>query len=183
MIDQSLSERGFEECTLSDEHQFYVGTLPEDLQLSASKFEELWSLHPDEYHTIDMMGRTVETPRWQQAYGHDYHYTGQLNRALPIPPIIEPHLKYDIDLAGEPKLAAADSYRGEMEFQELDLEQEGRCIVIAGGSPCPFHDEELQCSIYPTRPNVCVAMEAGSEQCELAREQAGLPPLPRMPSE
>jgi alkylated DNA repair dioxygenase AlkB len=32
----------------------------------------------------------VETPRWQQAYGADYHYTGRVNRALPVPPFVEP---------------------------------------------------------------------------------------------
>ena len=34
---------------------------------------------------IKIYGRLVETPRWQQAYGADYHYTGQLNAGLPVP--------------------------------------------------------------------------------------------------
>ena len=37
-------------------------------------------------------GRKVKTPRWQQAYGTDYHYTGRVNQALPVPPLLEPLL-------------------------------------------------------------------------------------------
>lgn len=32
-------------------------------------------------------------------------------------------------------------------------------------SPCPFLTADNRCSIYPTRPNVCVALEVGGEQC------------------
>jgi alkylated DNA repair dioxygenase AlkB len=60
------------------------------LQPDADEFESLWGLHPDEYHEILMHGRLVKTPRWQQAYGADYHYTGKTNPALPVPPILEP---------------------------------------------------------------------------------------------
>ncbi|OWK40401.1 2OG-Fe(II) oxygenase [Fimbriiglobus ruber] len=37
-----------------------------------------------------MPGGPVQTPRWQQAYGADYHYTGRTNTALPVPPVLEP---------------------------------------------------------------------------------------------
>ena len=32
-----------------------------------------------------MLGKLVKTPRWQQAFGRDYQYTGRTNRALPVP--------------------------------------------------------------------------------------------------
>jgi alkylated DNA repair dioxygenase AlkB len=41
-----------------------------------------------------MYGRTVETPRWQQAYDKDYRYSGEVNRALPAPPLIKPLLQW-----------------------------------------------------------------------------------------
>ena len=69
---------------------FFTGALPPDFQLSTGQFDELWALHPEEYHEIRMPGGPVKTPRWQQAYGADYHYTGRVNKALPIPPILEP---------------------------------------------------------------------------------------------
>lgn len=56
--------------------------------------DALWALHPDEYHRITMYGREVETPRWQQAYGADYRYTGRVNRALPAPAMLAPLLAW-----------------------------------------------------------------------------------------
>ena len=49
----------------------------------------MWSLHPTDYHEIKIHGRLVKTPRWQQAYGNDYHYTGRVNTALPVPDILQ----------------------------------------------------------------------------------------------
>lgn len=69
---------------LSDHHFLYSGFLPDDL-LQDLVFEDLWSLHPQDYHIISMRGKEVATPRWQQAYGKSYQYTGRVNQALPIP--------------------------------------------------------------------------------------------------
>ncbi|HEV2860037.1 MAG TPA: alpha-ketoglutarate-dependent dioxygenase AlkB [Pyrinomonadaceae bacterium] len=41
-----------------------------------------------------MHGRAVKTPRWQQAFGMDYHYTGRVNRALPVPTALGPLLDW-----------------------------------------------------------------------------------------
>lgn len=68
--------------------------LPDELRPGGATFEELWALHPDEYHRIKMHGREVETPRWQQAYGSDYRYTGRVNRALPVPATLAPLLAW-----------------------------------------------------------------------------------------
>lgn len=75
---------------LDDEHLFYSSVLPNDLVLDDRQFESLWVQHPNEFHEIMMHGRLVKTPRWQQAYGKDYHYTGNVNRALAVPPILGP---------------------------------------------------------------------------------------------
>ncbi len=71
---------------------FYAGSLPDDLRIGTDRFEHLWRLHPDDYHEISIHGRQVKTPRWQQAYGADYHYTGRTNRALPVPELLKPLL-------------------------------------------------------------------------------------------
>lgn len=87
---------------------------------------------------------------------------------------------YDIDVMREQKLAIAAIIRPKGQtYDQLmsDLEQEGRCIVIAGSKPCKFLTDSFMCAIYPTRPNVCVAMSAGSDQCQQARIDAGLEPL------
>lgn len=75
---------------LSEIHSIQSGPLPEVLQ--KIDFEALWKLHPDNFHIIRMGGRLTPTPRWQQAYGHDYRYTGQVNTALAVPEILLPFL-------------------------------------------------------------------------------------------
>jgi alkylated DNA repair dioxygenase AlkB len=69
---------------LDDTHAVLVGTLPASLVPDAIAFDTLWSTHPTDFHEIKMHGRPVKTPRWQQAYGADYRYTGNTNRALPL---------------------------------------------------------------------------------------------------
>ena len=74
----------FECHTLDDDgNLFFCGELPERLRVDADGFETLSRLHPEAYQIIKMFGQPVATPRWQQAYGVDYYYTGQTNRACP----------------------------------------------------------------------------------------------------
>jgi len=80
----------FEEHKLDEQHSIYRCLLPEDLTPSDDVYNALWAMHPDEYHEIMMHGRPVKTPRWQQAYGRDYHYTGQTNKALSVPDNLQP---------------------------------------------------------------------------------------------
>jgi alkylated DNA repair dioxygenase AlkB len=84
----------FESHLLDERHHFFEGRLPNELRPDAARFETLWNLHPDDYHVIKIHGRLVKTPRWQQAYGADYHYTGRTNVALPMTPELEPVLKW-----------------------------------------------------------------------------------------
>ena len=69
----------------------YFPFLPETLSLNEEQFEELWNLHPKEKGIVKIMGKEIETPRWQQAYGQSYAFSGTVNKALPFHPII---LKY-----------------------------------------------------------------------------------------
>jgi alkylated DNA repair dioxygenase AlkB len=85
MTTRSADYDCFERHRLEDGSAFFVGELPQPLRPDAVRFEELWGLHPNEHHVIRMVGREVRTPRWQQAYGVDYRFTGQTNRALPVP--------------------------------------------------------------------------------------------------
>ncbi len=49
--------------------------------------------------------------------------------------------------------------------------------------PLPFHetccflDGDNRCTIYATRPDVCRRFEPGSDQCQEARRECGLPVL------
>ncbi len=70
-----------------------VGELPREL-VEHARFEELWNLHPPESPEIHLHGRRVRLPRWQQAYGVDYRFSGQVSRALPVPPALRPMLDW-----------------------------------------------------------------------------------------
>ncbi len=79
---------------LGDGHILKSGRLPDALVWDEATFEEAWSLHPEIKHEIMMHGRMVPTPRWQQAYGIDYHYTGNINKAIDVPPLLAPLLEW-----------------------------------------------------------------------------------------
>jgi Fe-S-cluster containining protein len=86
---------------------------------------------------------------------------------------------YDIDVMREPKLVSADErYSGYAVTEVLDQLRDdvGCVVVIACGRPCRFL-EENRCTIYPTRPNACVVMPAGEDECQRARRGEGLLPL------
>lgn len=79
-----------------------------------------------------------------------------------------------VDAVREPRLF-------EIAPVDLTLLREGSHAIMLGcrkevGSPlvCQFFDEMSGCGIYPTRPNACVAFEAGSEQCQYARHRHGM---------
>ena len=81
-----------------------------------------------------------------------------------------------VDLLREPRLLTADQERLGWSFDAAvrDLEDEDRSLLVAGGIRCPFLGAENRCSVYPTRPTACVAMQAGGEQCQQVRHEAGL---------
>ena len=84
----------FRDRPLPDGQRVHLGRLPPELLPDAAGLAGLWALHPAEYHVITMHGRPVATPRWQQAYGADYHYTGRINRAEPLTPAMTPFLSW-----------------------------------------------------------------------------------------
>ncbi len=94
MIDTTWRDKGFKEHTLDDGLPFYCGRLPEDLLWDDATFVAVWQLHPATKPRIRMVNKEVEIPRWQQAYGADYHFSGQTSRALPVPPVLLPLLDW-----------------------------------------------------------------------------------------
>lgn len=78
-----------------------------------------------------------------------------------------------LDVLREPRLLDADVTGRRTTLAEL-AEDDGRCVLLAASKPCRFLSPEGRCTIYPTRPNVCVEMQAGDEQCQDARCRSGL---------
>ncbi|MFK7934561.1 MAG: alpha-ketoglutarate-dependent dioxygenase AlkB [Saprospiraceae bacterium] len=83
----------FKTLPLSEGYSIQTTQLPVSLRQNLD-FIHLWNLHPDDFHIIKMHGKEVATPRWQQAYGMDYAYTGRVNKALPVPEILYPLLQW-----------------------------------------------------------------------------------------
>jgi Fe-S-cluster containining protein len=74
-----------------------------------------------------------------------------------------------LDALREPRLLEVPGPQPSL--QQL-LENEDMVIILAGQAPCTFLRSENEtkhlCSIYPTRPNVCVEMLAGDAKCQQA---------------
>jgi len=103
----------YESHLLDEHHRFFRGSLPHKLRPDPTQFAALWNLHPDDYHVIKIHGHLVKTPRWQQAYGADYHYTGRTNVALLMPLDLEPVLRYGrafFAVAGESAAGSSEAH-------------------------------------------------------------------------
>lgn len=55
--------------------------LPKELQLDEKGFEKLWRLHPKEHGTVTIFGKQHDVPRYQKAFGHDYHFSGETHKS------------------------------------------------------------------------------------------------------
>ena len=57
---------------------------------STPAFEETWATHPPNKPTGMMYGKPVTFQRYQQSYGYDYKFTGQVAAALPLTAVPAP---------------------------------------------------------------------------------------------
>ena len=85
----------------------------------------------------------------------------------------------DLDVMREPRLIDADEHHCGKSVEEVisEIVTDWKAVILACGTPCSFLASDNQCSIYPTRPNCCVGMQAGDEQCQESRAAEGLVPL------
>ena len=132
-----------------EQHILLATRLPDELDhYAAAHFTKLWGMHPAAFHEITQpfTGKRIPLPRWQQAYGHDYHYTGTTNRALPVDDILEPFLvwtqqKFDDRLNGlllNWYDAAQRHYIGAHSDSIVDLITETPIVTISLGSTRTF---------------------------------------------
>ncbi|MEZ4884697.1 MAG: alpha-ketoglutarate-dependent dioxygenase AlkB [Chitinophagales bacterium] len=85
----------FETIRLNTNYLVFTSEKPvSNFVLDDATFLKIWDLHPEEYHIVKIHGKEIPTPRWQQAYGKNYRYTGSKNNALPIPDILKVFLEW-----------------------------------------------------------------------------------------
>ena len=83
----------------------------------------------------------------------------------------------DIDVQREPRLIDVDRRHCGKSVAQLVYEIQSEWKAVLLPAPCPFLDGDNRCSIYPTRPNCCFGLQAGDDQCQMARSEHRLPPL------
>ena len=77
------------------------GVLPEALQISGEQYAWLWNQHPEIKPTINIYGKSVQTPRWFKSYGKDYKFSGQIAQADPIPEYFQCYVDYFTQVYGQ----------------------------------------------------------------------------------
>ena len=84
-----------------------------------------------------------------------------------------------IDVLREPRLPEAQPHYCGRAIDDVleELEDEFKVVLLNGAEGCAFLAADNSCSIYPTRPNACVAMAPGDDQCQESRNCEGLSPL------
>ena len=68
--------------------------LPKKLQFTEDDFQFLMTEKPSVKHKIKIYGKEVNIPRFQQAYGISYKYSGTVAEAKPIPKVFEKLIAY-----------------------------------------------------------------------------------------
>jgi alkylated DNA repair dioxygenase AlkB len=84
----------FTTVDLGDNLAFFTGQVPEDIHWDAATFEVAWNLHPEVRPSIQIVGRQIQVPRWHQAYGEDYRFSGQVTASQPTPSLLLPLLAW-----------------------------------------------------------------------------------------
>ena len=57
---------------------------PDEIRVSPTCFEELWSLRPEHPSKVTVYGHVHDTPRLMQTFGQSYYFSRQEHPALPI---------------------------------------------------------------------------------------------------
>lgn len=81
-----------------------------------------------------------------------------------------------LDLLREPRLSDADPQFCGRAIDDVlaELRDEFKVVIPTQAHGCAFLGNDNTCAIYPTRPNACVGLQAGDDQCQEARQAAGL---------
>ena len=129
-----------------DEENFLQTTmLPDELIWRDTVFDTAWNLHPAKRHVVKIFGRLVEVPRWQQAYGATYRYTGSSNDALPVPlefVALLTHVQQEIDDRLNGILLnwyeGGDDYIGPHHDDTRDLVEDTPIVTVSYGEARKF---------------------------------------------
>ncbi len=117
--------------------------LPKDIEYD---FLNLWKLHPPELGKIKFMDKIIDVPRYQQAYGKNYSFSGMSHKALEIPFEFAVFLDWanTLDFNGNFNGLLVNFYRNGLDYigshadDENDLVKESPIISISLGQTRKF---------------------------------------------
>ena len=69
-----------------------MGKIP--VQLTQEQYDHLWNSHPIERNEIFIFNKYHKVPRWQQAYGINYSFSGNTAIAQPITPLLQQYIDW-----------------------------------------------------------------------------------------
>jgi len=93
-VGSNIPLTGFQWLAVDGQHGVWISRLPTQLRWCPAQFDAFWEAHPQGFHEVRMFGRLVAVPRWSEAYGQDYRYSGTLHRASPLPDMLTPLLSW-----------------------------------------------------------------------------------------
>lgn len=71
--------------TLKEGKSWFIrASLPSEISLSKTGFEEIWNMKPKDRAATKIMGEIHRANRWNQSYGKSYKFSGIDHPALPI---------------------------------------------------------------------------------------------------
>mmetsp|Transcript_153027 Transcript_153027/g.490932 ORF Transcript_153027/g.490932 Transcript_153027/m.490932 type:complete len:304 (+) Transcript_153027:60-971(+) len=71
-------------AVLTEDGSSWLVVVERAMRSGTARFEQLWRRHPKELGCGRIFGRDVSFRRYQQAFGADYAFTGQLAQAAPL---------------------------------------------------------------------------------------------------
>ena len=78
-----------ESLQLNETSSVDVFTIPSHIALTPEEFDSLWAVHPEEHGKVKIYGKVLDVPRWQQAFGHSYKFSGLDHKAEPMTPLLQ----------------------------------------------------------------------------------------------
>lgn len=129
---------------LSESAWLDSGLIPGEL-LSDKIFGGLWEAHPESLGVVQLYGRLVKTPRYQQVYDRPYYFSGMTHPCKPLPEAVKPFKVWADELTyGHFNSVLLNWYRDGFDYiskhsdNEQQLERNSEILSISLGATRKF---------------------------------------------
>lgn len=119
-------------------------------------WQTIWDAHPPEQLKVVIYEKEGQVPRWVQAYGRDYAYSGQVAKALPIPDWLAPFFDKAKEIYPATNGALVNWYDGALKHRigahrdnESDLQEGSDIITISLGEERVFRFRKFKAKEKP----------------------------------